>query len=166
MMAEMKIAGKQLPVLESVLPSNQLQIEKVLSMLLTNGRRKVGLIGLSFKANTDDLRESPAVDLVERLIGKGFELRIYDREVSLSQLYGSNQAYIERTIPHIASLVRLTLQEIIEESDTIVITKQPSDDEYKIIVDSLRSDQTLIDLVKLDEIGVNGFQGKYIGVAW
>jgi GDP-mannose 6-dehydrogenase len=156
----------QVPVLESIIPSNQLQIEKVLQMLMVNGERKVGLIGLSFKANTDDLRESPAVELVERLIGKGFEIRIYDHEVSLGQLHGSNRAYIEQVIPHLASLFQPTIQETIEASEAIVVTKRLSANEYRTMTNKLRSDQSLFDLVRLDRNGIKGFQGKYIGIAW
>jgi GDP-mannose 6-dehydrogenase len=156
----------QLPALEAILPSNRLQIERVLQTLLNNGTRKVGMIGLSFKADTDDLRESPAVELAERMIGKGLELRIYDREVSLSRLHGSNRAYIEQAIPHIASLIQSSLEETVEPSEAIVVTKRPSNSDYKSMVNLLRADQWLLDLVRIDEDDIAEFQGKYTGVTW
>lgn len=155
-----------LPVLESILPSNQLQIEKALEMLLREEKRKVGLLGLSFKSNTDDLRESPAIELAERLIGKGFDLYIYDREVSLSRLHGSNRAYFEQTIPHLNQLMRADLQETVEAAETIVVTKRLDDDEYRLLADSLRPDHTLIDLVRLNGQAMPGFQGEYRGICW
>ena len=156
----------QIPALEAILPSNQLQIESVLQAILNSGKRRIGMIGLSFKIETDDLRESPAVELAERLIGKGAELRIYDREVSLSRLYGSNRAYIEKTIPHVAALICPTLQEAIEGSEIIVVTKRPSDDEYRSVVDLLHADHVLFDLVRLDQSALSRFQGTYRGVSW
>jgi GDP-mannose 6-dehydrogenase len=156
----------RLPVLESVLPSNQLQVEKALQILLNDDKRTVGLIGLSFKPNTDDLRESPAVDLAERLIGKGFKLHIYDREVSLSHLQGSNRAYIDQAIPHVGCLIRATLEETIEASESVVITKPLLNEEYKTLAKSLRSDQSLIDLVRIDGQILHNFEGTYCGICW
>ena len=156
----------RLPVLESVLPSNQLQIQKALDLLIQLGKRRIGLVGLSFKSNTDDLRESPAVELAERLIGKGFSLAIYDREVSLSRLHGSNRAYIDRVIPHLSSLLQPTLEETVKAVDVVVVTQRLSEDEQEQLFGALRSDQTLIDLVRLDGRGLQTFRGKYRGIAW
>lgn len=156
----------RLPVLESILPSNQLHIEKALNLILEDGRRSVGLIGLSFKSNTDDLRESPAVELAERLIGKGFELHIYDQEVSLSHLHGSNRGYIDQVIPHISSLIRSTLEETIQVSQSVVVTKPLSNEELATLTSLLRPDQTLIDLVRLNGQRMPNFEGKYHGLCW
>lgn len=156
----------QVPMLESILPSNQLQVQKAVKMLLREGKRKVGVIGLSFKPSTDDLRESPAIELVERLIGKGFELYIYDREVSLSQLHGSNRAYIDNVIPHIGSLMRASLKEVLEATEAIVVTKHLSSDELDQLLSLLRSDQILIDLVRLDRQELQEFEGQYSGICW
>ena len=152
----------RLPVLESILPSNQLQIQKAVDLVLHLGKRRVGLIGLSFKAGTDDLRESPAVELAERLIGKGFNLRIYDKEVALSRLIGSNKEYIERVIPHIGELLG-SLEEVVRNSEVIVVAKQLESTEEEQLFGLMRSEQTLVDLVRLS---CSQFRGAYYGIAW
>ena len=156
----------RLPVLESVLPSNQLQVEKVLNMLLRNEDRRVGIIGLSFKPDTDDLRESPAVELTERLIGKGFDVQIYDREVMLSRLHGSNRAFIDQVLPHVSSLLQDNLEETVAASQTIVVTKRISDKEYATLQSVLQPSHTLIDLVRMNGEQLNGFEGTYRGICW
>ncbi|MEZ4617227.1 MAG: nucleotide sugar dehydrogenase [Caldilineaceae bacterium] len=148
----------RLPMLESILPSNQLQVEKALDMITATGKRKIGIIGLSFKANTDDLRESPAVELAERLLGKGYEVHIYDREVSLSRLHGSNKSFITQSIPHIAALLRPTLQETLERSESVVVTKRLSTTEYQSLATELRHDQILFDLVRLNGSRLSALQ--------
>lgn len=154
------------PVLESILPSNELQTMKALEMLVEGEKRKVGMVGLSFKPNTDDLRESPAIELAERLIGKGFELYIYDREVSLSQLHGSNRAYIEQVIPHISSLMQPSLADTVRQAETVVIAKRPSPEEYDELLCLLRPDHVLIDLIRLNGQDVPWFGGSYYGICW
>jgi len=154
------------PALAAVLESNQRHLEKALAMVMAEGRRKVGVIGLSFKPNTDDLRESPAVELLERLIGKGYSARVYDREVELSRLHGSNRDYLTHTIPHIVSLMRSSLEEVCGESEVIVVTKKLSAAEAGELVGLLRPDQTLIDLVRLDPELVRQCKGAYHGICW
>jgi GDP-mannose 6-dehydrogenase len=154
------------PVLESILPSNQLQTEKAVEMLVRTGRRRIGMLGLSFKPNTDDLRESPALELAERLLGKGFELFIYDREVSLASLHGSNRAFMEQAIPHIHSLLQPSLAETIAQAEAIVVTKPSSVSEYQELMTLLRPDHILIDLVRLNGQGPLPFTGSYHGIAW
>lgn len=166
LVASARQRGVQLPVLESVLPSNRLHVEKALDMLLRDGRRSIALIGLSFKPDTDDLRESPAVELAERLLGKGFELHIYDREVSLSQLHGSNRTFIEETIPHIASLLRPTLEETISQSQSVVIVKHLSSAEMASLMAALGPDQSVIDLVRLNGTVMPEIDGTYEGICW
>jgi GDP-mannose 6-dehydrogenase len=155
-----------LPVLESILPSNRLQVQKAIDMLLCEGRHKIGIIGLSFKQDTDDLRESPAIELAENLLGKGFELCIYDREVSLGRLHGSNRAYVDRVIPHIGSLMRTSLEETVGPAEAVVVTKRLSDDEQELLFHLLRPDQVLVDLVRLDGQKVRNFGGQYRGIGW
>lgn len=154
------------PVLESILLSNELHTHKALQILVDEGKRKIALIGLSFKSNTDDLRESPAVELAERLIGKGFELRIFDHEVSLSHLHGSNREYIDRVIPHMASLLRPSLADTVNDSEAIVVTKHLGDSDRNELIALLRPDQMVIDLVRLDQQTLRDFTGEYRGIAW
>src|SRR5947209_5871101 len=107
----------EMPVIASSLPSNRQQIDLAFALICKTGKRRVGVLGLSFKAGTDDLRESPIVTLIERLIGKGFKLTVYDEEVSLSKVYGANRRYIEQTIPRISSLMASSITEVFEASD-------------------------------------------------
>ena len=110
-----------LPILAAVLPSNELQIERALQTVIDHGNRKVGILGFSFKAGSDDLRNSPVVELTERLLGKGFELRIYDGAVRLASIHGANRDYILHRIPHISGLMVSSIDEVLEHADTIVI---------------------------------------------
>ena len=148
----------EVPVLSAITATNKLQVEKALDMVLRTGNKQVGVLGFSFKAGTDDLRESPMVTLIETLIGKGLELVIYDRDVSLARLFGSNKAYIEEEIPHIAKLMRGTIDEVLEAANTIVIGNRS--EEFRQIESRLRPGQTVIDLVRLfDRTSGDGYQG-------
>lgn len=151
------------PVLEAIAASNEQHKAKMLGLVMRQGRKRVGILGLSFKAGTDDLRESPTVSLVEGLLGKGYRVRIYDRDVSLGALFGSNRAYIEREIPHVGSLMTDSLEDLIETSDVLVVANR--DPEYRSVVERLRADQVLIDLVRIAEPDV-ATNGEYLGVAW
>lgn len=111
----------EVPVLSSILPSNRQQVERAVDMVLATGKKRVGVFGFSFKAGTDDLRESPMVTLIETLIGKGLQLQIYDRDVSLARLFGANKEYIERQIPHIAQLMRTSIDEVLEFAEVLVL---------------------------------------------
>lgn len=148
----------EVPVLSAITATNKLQVEKALDMVLNTGNKQVGVLGFSFKAGTDDLRESPMVTLIETLLGKGIELVIYDRDVSLARLFGSNKAYIEEEIPHIAKLMRGTIDEVLESANTIVIGNRS--EEFRQIESRLRPGQTVIDLVRLfDRTSGDGYQG-------
>jgi GDP-mannose 6-dehydrogenase len=148
----------EVPLLTAISITNRLQIERALDMVLRTGKKRIGILGFSFKAGTDDLRESPMVTLIETLIGKGLELVIYDRDVSLARLFGSNREYIEHEIPHIAKLMRGTIDEVLNASDTIVIGNKS--EEFRQIESRLRPEQTVIDLVRLfDRRSDNGYQG-------
>src|SRR4051812_46428174 len=111
----------ELPVISSILPSNRMQIEHAINDVLDTGKKNIGLLGFSFKAGTDDLRESPLVILAEALLGKGCHLRIFDRNVSLARLVGANKEYIETQIPHLSSLLCNTIDEAIDESDVVIV---------------------------------------------
>jgi GDP-mannose 6-dehydrogenase len=146
------------PLLSAISVTNRLQVERALDMVLRTGNKRVGVLGFSFKAGTDDLRESPMVTLIETLLGKGLELVIYDRDVSLARLFGSNKEYIEHEIPHIAKLMRSSIDEVLSAANTIVIGNKS--EEFRQIESRLRPDQTVIDLVRLFErTSGNGYQG-------
>ena len=152
----------EVPVLQAVLPSNELQIARAVEMVLATGHKRVGVLGLSFKAGTDDLRESPIVELIETLIGKGMQLSIYDRDVSLARLFGANKEYIEREIPHISQLMRADIAEVLERYDVLVIGNKA--EEFRQIESRLRDGQVVIDLVRLFDGRVS--EGSYQGICW
>ena len=151
-----------LPILAAVLPSNQLQIERAVQTVIDHGRRKVGILGFSFKAGSDDLRNSPVVELTERLLGKGFELRIYDGAVRLASIHGANRDYILHRIPHISGLMVSTIDEVLEHADTIVIGNAAP--EFRDIPRRLGLRQTLVDLVRVSES--RSAAGVYEGICW
>src|SRR5918911_733435 len=150
------------PVLQSILPSNRRQIERAVEMVLGTGRKRIGVLGFSFKAGTDDLRESPLVALIETLIGKGMQLAIYDRDVSLARLFGANKEYIEREIPHISQLMRASVDEVLEASDVLIVGNKS--EEFREIEGRLRNDQTVIDLVRLFDKRTS--DDRYQGICW
>jgi GDP-mannose 6-dehydrogenase len=151
-----------LPILSSILPSNQLQIERGVQAVVEKGRREVGILGLSFKAGTDDLRESPIVELTERLIGKGFEVRVYDRNVSLAALHGANRDYILNRIPHLARLLVPTLEEVLEHARTLVIGNGAP--EFAEVPLRIGEGQTVIDFVRV--LDSRSVAGVYEGLCW
>ncbi len=150
------------PLLGSVLTSNRLQVERAIDAVLQTGRKRVGVLGLSFKSGTDDLRESPMVNLIETLIGKGLQLTIYDREVELAKLFGANKEYIEREIPHISSLLRSSLNDVVERSEVIVVAKK--EEEFKVLAEKMNNGRVIIDLVRLFE--VKDRREQYQGLCW
>ncbi len=151
------------PLLEALLPSNELQVKRGFELVKQTGRKRVGALGFSFKAGTDDLRESPMVELIETLLGKGYQVKIYDRNVSLARLHGANKAYIEREIPHIATLMCETMDEVLAESDVIIVgNKAP---EFRAALEQLRPDQVVIDLVRI-VTDAGALNGQYQGICW
>ena len=149
------------PLLSAILESNRLQVARAVEMVVRTGKKRVGVLGFSFKAGTDDLRESPMVSLIETLIGKGFQLAIYDRHVLLARLFGANKEYIEREIPHISQLMRTRMEEVLESSDVIIVGNKAA--EFREIESSLRADQQVIDLVRLFD---KTSAGSYQGICW
>jgi GDP-mannose 6-dehydrogenase len=135
------------PVLDSILESNAKHKHRLLQLIMDTKKKKVAILGLSFKPGTDDLRESPSVDLVENLIGKGYSIKIYDRNVSLSRLMGGNKMFIEKEIPHISSLMVPDMQSAILGSEIIVIMSKEK--EFATVPTLLKEGQTLIDLVRI-----------------
>ena len=152
-----------LPVISQILPSNRQQIQRAFDDVMETGRKKVGLLGFSFKAGTDDLRESPIVILAEMLLGKGLSLCIYDKNVSLARLVGANKEYIERQIPHLSSLLCPSIEQVIDTSDVIVIGNKSA--EFAEALTRCRPDQIVIDLVRLPIVG-SLLQADYRGICW
>ena len=152
-----------LPVISHILPSNALQIQHALDEVLETGKKKIGLLGFSFKAGTDDLRESPMVILAEALLGKGLSLTIYDENVSLAKLVGKNKEYIENQIPHLSSLLCRTVDEVIARSEVIVIGNRSP--EFAEALTQCRENQIVIDLVRLPIVG-SLLKADYRGICW
>jgi GDP-mannose 6-dehydrogenase len=153
-----------MPVIQSILRSNQLQIQHALEMVADTGQKRVGLLGFSFKAGTDDLRESPIVILAEALLGKGYTLAIYDRNVSIARLVGANRNYINKQIPHLSSLLSESLDEVIERSDVLVVGN--GSPEFADALSRTRPDQTVIDLFRLKRIDRKQIPAQYRGICW
>ncbi len=151
------------PVISQILPSNKLQIEQAFNQVMDTGKKQIGLLGFSFKAGTDDLRESPIVILAEALLGKGLSLKIYDKNVSMAKLVGANKDYIERQIPHLSSLLCNTIDEVIVGSDVIVVGNQSP--EFVDGLSQTRRDQIVIDLVRLPMYGAL-IPADYRGICW
>lgn len=158
-----KIADVETPMLAGLMPSNQKHVDHACDMVLSRGRKTVGMIGLSFKSGTDDLRESPLVEMAERFIGKGVDLRIYDPEVQVSRLIGANRRYIEESIPHIASLMEADLGALIQRSEILVVGLQDADI-ITALHEQARADQFILDLVNIPER--QQLRGEYQGVCW
>jgi GDP-mannose 6-dehydrogenase len=152
-----------LPVLEAILSSNELQVKRGFEMIRQTGKKKVGVLGLSFKEGTDDLRESPLVELVVMLIGKGYSVRLYDPNVSLARLVGSNRVYIESRIPHIVTLMCNSMDQVLAESEVVVIGSKAV--ESSRIFERIRPDQVVIDLVR-NVRDVKRSRIGYQGICW
>lgn len=138
------------PLLNSVLPSNDAQIQRVVDIVLERRRQRVVMVGLSFKVGSDDLRESPFVRLAEELIGKGVPLRIYDPDVALSSVFGRNRAYVEEHLPHVAQLFAHDFDALVADADVIVIGKRLA--EVATLGGRVRRDQAVIDLVGISDL--------------
>lgn len=156
-----RVEDVPMPILEGVLRSNQRQIERAFHMVQAAGSRRIGVLGLAFKAGTDDLRESPIVALIEMLIGKGFQVAIYDRDVSQANLIGSNREYIEREIPHIWSLMCSSINDVLSQADTVVIGNGSR--EFRGLDDALDG-RMVIDLARALSGRVSS--ETYQGICW
>jgi GDP-mannose 6-dehydrogenase len=151
----------ELPLMSAILPSNGRQVEKGIKMVVDKGSRKIGILGFSFKPGTDDLRESPLVNVIEYLLGKGYELKLYDKNVNLAALTGANQDYIANHIPHISKLMVNSMEEVLDFAQTIVIGNGA--EEFHGVSRKLRDDQTLVDLVRIS--GERSGE-RYDGICW
>jgi GDP-mannose 6-dehydrogenase len=152
----------ELPILDAIMPSNRQQIERGLDMITGKGNRRVGFLGFSFKAGTDDLRESPLVELIERLLGKGYDVKVYDRNVNVAKLVGANRDYILNQIPHISKLMVNSTDAILEHAQTIIIGN--AGEEFRDILDRIKDDQVVVDLVRIMADRQTG--GRYDGICW
>lgn len=153
----------EMPLVASVLASNHLQVEHAIDRIVETGRKKVGLLGFSFKADTDDLRESPMVILAEALLGKGYELSIYDRNVSMARLVGANKQYITEQIPHLSRHLCESIDQVIDQSDVIVIGNAAP--EFSDAVTRCRPDQVVVDLVRIP-LDFSKVNAQYDGICW
>jgi GDP-mannose 6-dehydrogenase len=151
------------PLLDSILVSNRKQIERVTTLLQSYKGKTLGFLGLSFKHGTDDLRESPILEVIETMIGKGFHVGIYDEYVSIARLVGANKEYIQKEIPHVSSLMRGSAKELVRDSDVIVVSNA-SEQFRDVLADDLRADQILVDLVRISE--PTEIKGQYYGICW
>ena len=157
-----KMHDLNLPILTSILPSNEMQITRGLQLITEKGHKRVGILGFSFKAGTDDLRESPVVEIIERLLGKGYDLRIYDRNVNIARLVGANRDFILNHIPHISKLMVNDVDEVLIHAQTVVIGNK--DPDFKRVPERLREGQFLVDFVRI--IDGKSSNGRYDGICW
>jgi GDP-mannose 6-dehydrogenase len=152
-----------LPVLNGLLTSNRSQIDRAVALVLSLKKKKVGVLGISFKAGTDDLRESPLVTVTEALIGKGFDLRIYDKNINLTRLMGANKEYIEKELPHLSSLLSENLTDVLDHAEVLIIGN--ASPEFSSLPSLCRDGQTVVDLVRIDGFGERpGID--YHGISW
>ena len=152
-----------LPMTRAILTSNRQQIDRAIDLVLGLKRRRIGMLGISFKAGTDDLRESPLVMLTEALIGKGLDVRIYDSEVSLARLVGANKEYIEREIPHIASLLVTDLAQVVEHGEVLIVGN--NNPVFRTLPQYCRAGQIVLDLAGVPGLG-DAAGIDYRGIAW
>lgn len=153
-----KMRDLELPIMSSVLPSNELQVSRGVQMIMGKGKRKVGVLGFSFKAGTDDLRESPIIEVIERLLGKGYDLRIYDKNVRIASLVGANRDFILNRIPHVSRLMVDKIDDVMEHAETVVIGN--GDPEFGSVPGRLRQGQSIVDFVRIaNQRSENGYDG-------
>jgi GDP-mannose 6-dehydrogenase len=149
------------PILNSILPSNDMQVRRGLDLIINKGHKRIGILGFSFKPGTDDLRESPLIEVIERLVGKGYDLRIYDKNVSLASLVGANRDFILNRIPHISRLMVHDLGAVLEHAQTIVIgTRDP---DFHNVMSRVKEGQVVVDLVRISSSISNR---NYEGICW
>jgi GDP-mannose 6-dehydrogenase len=157
-----KTLDVDVPMLKAVLESNELQVKLAVRRIIHLGKKRIGVLGFAFKAGTDDLRESPIVDLIEILLGKGYSIKIYDQQVSLAKIFGANKEFIEKRIPHIADLMVNDLENMVRNSEVIVIGNKS--EEFAGIMPLLREDQHVLDLVRIQETVRT--KARYEGICW
>jgi GDP-mannose 6-dehydrogenase len=157
-----KVNDLELPIMTAILPSNEMQVAKGVQLIMEKGHRRIGILGFSFKAGTDDLRESPVIEVIERLVGKGFDLRIYDKNVRIASLVGANRDFILNRIPHISKLMVDNVEEVLNHAETVVVGTQ--DPDFRSVPEKLRDGQRLVDFVRITDR--RSENGKYDGICW
>ena len=157
-----KMHDLELPIMSAILPSNELQVARGLRLIMEKGCKRIGVLGFSFKAGTDDLRESPMIEVIEHLIGKGYDLRIYDRNVSLASLVGANRDFILNHIPHISRLIVSGIDAVLDHAQTVVVGNK--DPEFRGVLERLHEGQHLVDFVRITDR--RSEHGKYDGICW
>ena len=151
-----------LPMLDSILRSNAAHLERCIELVRRQKGKKIGVLGLSFKAGTDDLRESPMVEMIEFLIGKGYDIRIFDRNVNLAKLIGANKDYILNAIPHLSGLMLSSIEDVLDHAEILLIGN--NSDEYASVLSQIGEDQIVLDFVRLLQDIPEAEQ--YFGVCW
>jgi GDP-mannose 6-dehydrogenase len=157
-----KLHDLELPILNAILPSNELQVARGLKLIVEKGRKRIGILGFSFKEGTDDLRESPMIEIIERLAGKGYDVRIYDKNVQVAKLVGANRDFILNRIPHISRLMVDSVDAVLQHAETIVIGNKSS--EFDSVPGRLQTGQCVVDFVRISNSRSNN--GKYSGICW
>jgi GDP-mannose 6-dehydrogenase len=154
----------KLPLLESLMPSNAEHVDRAVEMVMSTGKKKIAQLGLSFKAGTDDLRESPQVQLIKRLMGEGLEVKVWDEDVSMGRIAGANRQYIEEVIPHIGSVLSADLEGVLRTAEVVILgNKSASKDQ---LAKYLRPEQIVIDLIHLDKTRRPEGGWTYEGICW
>jgi GDP-mannose 6-dehydrogenase len=157
-----KLHDLELPILNAILPSNELQVARGLQLIMEKDRRRIGILGFSFKEGTDDLRESPMIEIIERLTGKGYDVRIYDKNVHVARLVGANRDFILNRIPHISKLMVDNIDAVLQHAETIVIGNKST--EFETVPQRLQTGQCLVDFVRISNSRSNN--GEYSGICW
>lgn len=150
------------PVLSAILPSNRTQIERGLDIIRSLGKKRIGMLGLTFKAGTDDLREAPMVEVIETLMGKGYEVRIYDSDINLDILTGANRQYIDEHIPHVVDFIETQLDDVMNWAEVLVIGKMSP--EFRDVPAQAREEQVVLDFVRVNALPPDG--SSYAGISW
>jgi GDP-mannose 6-dehydrogenase len=157
-----KLHDLELPILNAILPSNELQVARGLQLIMVKGRKRIGILGFSFKEGTDDLRESPMIEIIERLTGKGYDVRIYDKNVQVARLVGANRDFILNRIPHISRLMVDNIDAVLQHGETIVVGNKSA--EFESVPQRLHKGQCLVDFVRISNYPNNN--GEYSGICW
>ena len=150
------------PVLNAILHSNSTHIKSVIQRIVALGKKRIGFLGMTFKPDTDDLRESPLVEVIETLLGKGFQVKIYDKNVATSRLIGANKRFIEEHIPHLSSLLVERIEEVVETAQVVVVGYASA--EFVPALKAMRQNQLIIDLARIE--GHEKFSASYDGICW